>query len=130
MTEIEVSVREPRKPSTIVLRFNGHITWGGQTNGLPPTIFAFLITQDLDMATITKLIEEQSGAFIRSQAMYVQRDQGQIIDIRFKPQDRMLVPFHNIAFITVDLVNMAGELSEADEEGVERLPDGSEPLKN
>ncbi len=129
MTAIEVQVKESPKPQQVVVRFNGHISWKGQADGLPPTIFAFLIAQDCDMPIIAKLIEDQSGAFIRSQAMYVQREQGKIIDLRIKPQDRMVVPFHNIAFMTVDLINIAGELSEPDENGVERLSNGQEPVK-
>lgn len=130
MTSIQVQVNEGPKPKQMVIRFNGHITWEGQSNGLPETICAFLIVQDAEMGMVNKLIEEQQGAFIRSQAMYVQREQGKIIDLRFHAHERMLVPFHSIAIMTVDLINMDGTVSEPDADGVERLPDGSEPLKN
>ncbi len=127
MTSIQV--HEEAKPKQMVIRFNGHITWAGRANGLPDTIYAFLIVQDVELGMVNKLIEEQQGAFIRSQAMYVQREQGKIIDLRFHAHERMLVPFHNIALMTVDLINMDGTVSEPDENGVERLPDGSEPTK-
>jgi hypothetical protein len=130
MTNIQVQVSEGPKPKQVVIRFNGHITWAGQSNGLPETIYAFLIVQDAEMVIVNKLIEDQSVAFVRSQAMYVQKEQGKIIDLRIHATERMLVPFHNISCITVDLINMDGLFSEPDEEGVERLPDGSEPLKN
>lgn len=128
MTNIQVQVNEP-KPKQVVIRFNGNITWIGLSNGLPETIYAFLIVQDAEMAVVNKLIEDQTAAFIRSQAMYVQREQGKIIDLRFHAHERMVVPFHNISCITVDLINMDGVVSEPDADGVERLPDGSEPTK-
>ena|SRR5713226_150509 len=112
-----------------VIRFNGHITWEGRSNGLPEVIYAFIITEGADATFITKVIEDQSRAFIVSQAMYVQREQGKIIDIRQTPQDRTLVPFHNIAFIDVSVFPMTGELSTPDEAGVERLTNGKEPVK-
>jgi hypothetical protein len=129
MTTINVSIQERPVPRSVVIRFTGHITRDGYASGLPETIFAFLITQDCDMTTINKLIEDQVAAFVRSQGMFVQREQGKILDLRMSVLDGMLVPFHNIAYIDVELVNMAGELLVADENGVERLLDGSEPLK-
>lgn len=130
MTSIQVQVNEGAKPKQMVIRFNGHITWAGRANGLPEIIYAFLIVQDAKMEMVNELIENQQGAFIRSQAMYVQREQGKIIDLRFHAHERMVVPFHNIALMTVDLINMDGTVSEPDENGVERLSDGSKPLKN
>ncbi len=112
-----------------VIRFNGHITWEGRSNGLPEVIYAFIITEDANPGFINKAIEDQSRAFIASQAMYVQREQGKIIDLRQTPQDRMLVPFHNIVFIDASVFPMTGELSAPDEKGVERLKNGEEPVK-
>lgn len=127
--EPEIQVTEKRTPTRHVVRFNGHITWEGRSNGLPEIIYAFLILENADEKFIGEMVENQSGAFIRSQAMYVQRDQGALIDIRQRPQDRMLVPFHNIAFIDVEVNLMTGDLSMPDEQGVERLSNGEEPLK-
>lgn len=126
-TTIQVNVNETPKPNHTVIRFNGHITARGRGDGLPHTIFAFVIVQNADMNLINKVVEDQSKAFVNCQAMYVQRNQGKVIDCRINAQDRTLVPFHNISHITVDLVNMAGELSEPDAEGVERLSDGTTP---
>lgn len=112
-----------------VIRFNGHINWAGRASGLPEVIYAFLIVTDANEAFINKLIEDQTASFIRSQAMYVQREQGKPIDLRIKAQDRLLVPFHNIAYINVDVTALTGELSSADEHGVERLENGEEPIK-
>lgn len=117
-------------PSQYLIRFNGHISWEGQSNGLPSVIFAFLIFEGDDTNFINQLIETQTAAFLRSNAMYVQRDQGKIVDLRQTPQDRMVVPLHWITNITVDIKRLIGELSEADEAGVERLKDGKKPLKN
>lgn len=125
----ESQIGEERAPVQHVLRFNGHITHLGRSDGLPDVIFAFLIVENFDKNSINKLIENQSKAFIGSQAMYVQRDQGKIIDLHEMPQNRMLVPFHNIAFIDVDVILMTGEVSVSDEQGIERLHDGNEPLK-
>jgi hypothetical protein len=112
-----------------VIRFNGHITWEGRSNGLPEVIYAFLIVENANEKFINDMIENQSRAFINSQAMYVQRDQGKIIDLKQTPQDRMLVPFHCITYIDADVFPLIGELSTPDEEGIERLSDGSEPKK-
>lgn len=112
-----------------VIRFSGHINWQGRSSGLPETIYAFLILEDATADFISKMVEDQTAAFVRSQSMYVQREQGKMIDLRVTPQDRMLVPFHNIAFISVDVQPLIGELSAADHEGVERLSNGEEPVK-
>ncbi len=113
-----------------VIQFNGHISWEGQSNGLPSVIRAFLIFDGDDRNAINNLIESQSSAFIRSQAFYAQKDQGQIVDLRVTPSDRMLVPFCWIVKIDVDLFPLTAELPEADEHGVQRLKNGEEPLKN
>src|SRR5579864_1929580 len=112
-----------------VIRFNGHISWDGQANGLPPTIHAYLIFEGSITQEIINMIELQSGVFLKSQAMAVQRDQGKIIDLRKVPQDRMLVPMRWIVSLDVDVIPMTGELPMPDEAGVERLSDGSEPPK-
>jgi len=112
------------------IRFNGHISWEGQSNGLPATIHAFLVVDGNNSAAINELIESQLRASIGSQSFCCQKDQGQIIDLRTVPSDRMLVPFHWITRIDVDLFPLPVELSEADEVGVQRLKDGTEPLKN
>ena len=47
-----------------VIRFNGHITWEGQSNGLPETIYAYLISDGLDDAAILQLMENQLRQFM------------------------------------------------------------------
>jgi len=116
-----------------VIRFNGHISWEGQSNGLPPVIYAYIVFEGSDGAedktAISNAIEVQTRAFISWQSMAVQREQGKILDIRAAGNNRMLVPFRWITHIDVDVLPMTGELSEADESGVERLKDGTEPQK-
>ncbi len=112
-----------------IIRFTGKISWEGQSNGLPKEIYAFLIFDGYDRELFNKTIENQVGQFTRIQAMVVQKDQGQVIDLRQLPQERMLVPFKWIVSIYAEVHNLTGELPEADHEGVERLKDGSEPLK-
>ena len=111
-----------------VIRFNGHITWEGQANGLPPVIWAFLVVDGANDQFIVEQIEIQTAAFLRSQAMFVQREQGKVIDLRLTPAGRMVVPFHEIAYIDVDVLPLIGELS-YEEDGVEKLSDGAEPVK-
>ena len=112
-----------------VIRFTGHVSWDGQVNGLPKEIYAFLIFEGDDRNAINALIESQSTAFVRSQVMLVQREQGKIIDLRQTPADRMLVPMRWIVNIECDIHPMIGELSVADEHGVERLKNGEQPVK-
>lgn len=113
----------------VLIRFNGHITWNGRSNGLPETIYAFILMEDPDRALIIKMIEEQLSSFTRAQCMFVQREQGKPVDLRSQPAGRMAVPFHNISLIDIDVLPVAGEFSEADEDGVERLTNGEEPKK-
>jgi hypothetical protein len=114
---------------THLIKITGKISWDGQANGLPPEIFAFLLFTEYDKKLFNDTIEGQVGQFIKYQGMAVQQDQGQIIDIREMPQDRMWVPMKWIVKIIPTIHQLTGELPEADEHGVERLVDGSEPVK-
>jgi hypothetical protein len=116
-------------PTQYVIRFIGKISWEGQTNGLPPEIYAYIIYEGDEKKDIDNIIETQSAAFIRYQAMAVQKDQGRLIDLRLTPAERMLVPFRWIVSLSADIRRMTGELSAPDETGIERLSDGSEPKK-
>lgn len=117
-------------PNQYVIRFTGKISWEGQSNGLPPEIYAFLIFEGNDNAAINRLIESQFDAFVRIQGMAVQKEQGKIIDIRQTPADRMFVPMRWIVHINIGIHRLVGELSQPDEQKVERLADGSEPQKH
>lgn len=112
-----------------LIRFNGHITWEGRTNGLPEVIYAFVILDEATPEFIVQMIEQQMNWFTSRQLMFVQREQGEVIDIRTAIAQRMAVPFHTIAFIDVDVMPLTGELSNPDESGVERLSNGEEPVK-
>jgi hypothetical protein len=112
-----------------VIRFTGKISWEGQANGLPPEIYAFLIFTEYEQEKFNAAIENQCGQFIYHRGMAVQRDQGALIDLRQMPQDRMWVPMDWIVSITPSVHNLTGELPIADHEGVERLEDGTEPIK-
>jgi hypothetical protein len=112
-----------------VLRFTGNISWEGQSNGLPPKLYAFLIFEGYQREMFNDAMEKQLRAFIAAQGMAAQREQGKVIDVRQVPQDRIFVPMRWIVSLEVDVVNMTGELSNPDGEGVERLNDGSEPVK-
>jgi len=126
----ELLLGQPPGPTTqYVIRFNAKISWEGQSNGLPPVIYSYVIYEGDDSSTINKIIEDQAAVFIRCQCMAAQKDQGSLIDLRQTPQERMLVPFRWIVTITTDVIKMVGEMSDPDEHGVERLDDGSEPLK-
>ena len=114
------------------LKFTGKISWDGQANGLPPEIYAYLILETEGGAQekqfIDGMIEQQVGAFMRMQAMAVQRVQGEMIDLRQTPADRILVPMRWIISISSSIHRLGAELSESDEQGVERLKDGTKAL--
>lgn len=116
-------------PNQYVITLTGVISAEGRGNNLPHEIKAYLVYSGDDTATINKLIEDQMGLFARTQMMFAQRDQGQIIDLRQTPQDRIGIPFRWIVQFYATVTRMTGELSEPDERGIERLEDGSEPLK-
>ena len=117
-------------PVQYVIRFNGKVSWEGQSNGLPPTLYAFVIYEGDSTEDMVKIIEAQVGGFLRMQAFACQKDQGQVIDMRQTPAERMLVPFKWIVNITTDIYKLGAELAIADEQGVERMSDGSEPKVN
>ena len=125
----QITIQPAVKPSQYMLRFIGKISWEGQANGLPPEIYGYIIYEGDNTAQINEILENQSGAFIRMQAMAVQKDQGKIIDMRQTPSDRMLVPFKWLVNMTCDIHKMVGELSNSDENGIERLSNGDEPVK-
>jgi len=112
-----------------VIRFNGHISWEGQANGLPKVIHAFLMFDSYDKPVFIDAINSQTAAFITARGMTVQREQGQIIDINQMPQERIYVPMAWIVTIDVDVFPLTGEMSNADDDGTELLVDGSEPVK-
>jgi hypothetical protein len=111
------------------IRFNGHISTDGQANGLPPVIYAFLLMKGYDAKMYDEAIEAQAGAFVRMQAMICQRDQGALIDIMKMPADRMIVPMKWIVKMDVSIFPMTGEMTMPDTDGVERLENGDEPVK-
>jgi hypothetical protein len=116
-------------PTQYVIKFIGKISWEGQSNGLPPEIYAYIVYEGDNAKDIANIMEQQSAAFLRMQAMAVQKDQGQIIDLNQTPADRMLVPMCWIVSISANVVKLVGELSTPDVDGVERLTDGTEPVK-
>lgn len=113
-----------------IVRFNAKISWEGRINGLPETIYAYLMFDQYDEKICNQVMENELAKFIHSRGMAAQKDQGQVIDLRQFPQDRMFVPMQWIVHITVDAFNLGADLSLPDEAGVERLPDGNEPPKN
>ena len=112
-----------------VIRFNAHISWEGQSNGLPEVVYTYLIFNGSDSEEINKIIEAQTAGFISMQAIVAQKDQGAIIDVKKVPQDRMLVPFRWITKIDVTVTALVGEMTNSDENGVELLTNGDEPIK-
>ena len=119
-----------------VLIFAGKVSWEGQSNGLPEHIEAFLLFDDAGAnekqfkTVVTAALEQQMLEFTKAQGMYVQRDQGQILDLKSTVLDRMFVPFKWIVYITPVLTRLTGELSQTDEDGKEILANGSVPVLN
>ena len=109
------------------IRFVGKISWEGQANGLPENIYAFLFYQDYNRETFGTAIDQQMHQFTMEQGMHCQRVQGDLIDMTQMPQDRQFVPMQWIVSIRPEVINFSHELPLADEQGVERLSDGSEP---
>jgi hypothetical protein len=128
--QVNIQQLEKPKPTQYAIRFTAQISWEGQSNGLPPEIYAYVIYAGDDSEVINKIINEQVGEFIRWQAIAAQKEQGKIIDLRQTPAERMLVPFRWIVAITSDVNKLGAECSEPDKNGVERLTDGSEPPRN
>ena len=102
-------------------------------NGLPEVIDGFLLFDDAGASeqqfrnVVNIALDNQMKEFTSAQGMYVQRDQGQVLDLRKTPQDRMFVPFKWIVSIVPALTRLTGELSQTDETGKEILANGSVP---
>lgn len=112
-----------------VIRFTGKISWEGQSNGLPEKVYAFLFFQAYERQLFVNQINEQMEMFTHEGGMQCQTVQGEIIDLDQMPQDRMFVPMQWIVNIKPEVIHLSQELSLPDEDGVERLSDGSEPIK-
>lgn len=116
------------------IQFIGKISWEGQSNGLPAEISGWIICETEGGASekqiINNIIEQQTAAFFHLGGMPVQRDQGQMIDLRTVPQDRVVVPMQWIVNISVKLHPLGAELTTPDEHGVERFKNGQAALKN
>lgn len=112
-----------------VIRYIAVISWEGQANGLPPALCAYMIFDQYDRAIFDKVIDANFEAYAQRQAFFCSQDQNRVIDIREVPSDRRMVPMRWIVQITCDVQPLVGEMSLPDEDGVERMTDGSEPVK-
>jgi hypothetical protein len=117
-------------PLQHVIKITAHISWEGRANGLPEEVSAYVIYTGENPADVNAIIEAEISTFARYQMMFVQRDQGQVIDIRLTPQDRIGIPFHWIVNFSITVSKLGAELSEANEEGLEVFQDGSKPRVN
>lgn len=129
---LPISQVEPVQQQNVrILRFVGKISWEGRTNGLPEEIYSFVFYDSRFTPTqISKLVEDQLAVYRNMGGMPVERDQGQIIDLRASLADRVLIPFNWIVYIHPEIMPIAGPTPLSDESGVERLPDGKKAPKN
>jgi|SRR5882672_9429888 len=117
-------------PTQYVLKITARISWEGRMNGLPEEVHSFVIYTGDDPSLVNIILEREISMFSRYQMMFAQRDQGQIIDLHQTPQDRLAIPFRWIVSFHATVSKLGAELSELDENGVERFADGSKPLLN
>jgi len=113
-----------------IIRFIGKISWEGQANGLPPEIYGFITLQDADNAAVNNAVAAQFGVYRAMGGMVVEKNQGALIDMQVNWLSRMYVPFDWIVSVQVAFTNLSQEISQPDEEGVERLTDGTKLVKN
>lgn len=100
-------------------------------NGLPEEIYSFIFYDSRsDAAQISKLVEDQLAVYRNLGGMPVERDQGQVIDLRGSLADRVLIPMSWIVYIHPQVMPIAGPTPLPDESGVERLPNGQKAPKN
>jgi hypothetical protein len=112
-----------------VIQFNARTSWEGRSNGLPEMLHSFLLFDQFDRDVFDRVIDEFLSKSLSRQAFVCDKNQDQIIDIRQFPADKMLVPMHWIAAVTVSVYPLVGEMPQADEEGVQRLANGEEPIR-
>ncbi len=117
-------------PTQHVLKITAKISWEGRMNGLPDEVHAFVIFTGEDPVIVNTILEHEISVFSRYQMMFAQRDQGQIVDLHKTPQDRIAIPFRWIVNFSATVSKLGAELSEEDEENVERFSDGSKPVLN
>jgi hypothetical protein len=112
-----------------LIEFLGRISWEGQSNGLPPKIYAYIIIDPENKEDVIKVVEAQSRQFIAAQGMAVAKDQGQLIDLRALNTNRIFVPMRWIVDISVEVRNITGEVPVEDETGATVLPSGKKVVE-
>ncbi len=96
---------------------------------MPPEIYGMIAIQDGNSATISDAIANQLGLYRKLGGLVVEKDPGAPVDMKLTWLSRMFIPMEWIVNISVSLVNLSQEITQPDEEGVERLTDGSEQVK-
>lgn len=129
MVPIEAITPQP-PPQVRILRFRGKISWEGRMNGLPPEIFAFeAYDASLPQVAVLQIIEKNLALMKHLGGMAVQRNQGAIIDPQATIADRIFVPWNWIVHVHPEILPITN-MPVADEEGVERMHDGTPAPKN
>jgi hypothetical protein len=106
------------------------ISWEGQSNDIPEELHSYIIYDGDETDAINNIIEGELHRFAKYQMFFAQRDQGQIVDLKQTPQDRIAVPLHWVVCLRAETRKLGAELSETGEDGKERFADGSTPLLN
>jgi hypothetical protein len=113
-----------------IIKFIGKISFEGQMNDLPPEIYGFVTLQDANNKTVTDAIAGQFGRYREMGGMVSEKNQGAPINLQVTWLGHMYVPFNWIVSIQVALINLTQEISVPDEQGVERLSDGTKLVVN
>jgi len=130
MVPVETIAPQP-PPQVRILRFTGKISWEGQSNGLPGEIYAFeAYDASLPSQAVTQIIEKSLSLMKHLGGMAVQRNQGALIDPQATILDRIFVPWHWIVYVHPEIIVLGASMPIPDEAGVERLPNGTQALKN
>lgn len=100
-------------------------------NGLPDQIFSYVFYDArLSVQKVTEMIEQQLSIYRSIGGMPVEKDQGQVIDVRRTIMDRIMVPWRWIVWVHPEVVTIPGDTPLPDETGVERLSDGTPAPKH
>jgi hypothetical protein len=112
-----------------LIRFNGHISWEGRSNGLPETIYSSVV-YDGEVNGMLEAVAQQSKRACGMGGMMVEKEPGKLTEVGKISTNVMFVPMHWIVSMDVSILRLNGEMPLPDEQGIERLKDGSTPTKH
>jgi hypothetical protein len=111
-----------------LVRFNAKISWEGRMNGLPEVVHTYVIFQG-NGPGLVQAIYDHTKTIVSMHGITVEKEPGKMSVFGKVSNNAMYIPMQWIVFMDVDILPMSGEMPIEDANGVPRLSDGKEPVK-